>query len=250
MTKSIILYIFLLFLLLIPALPSASDFHFAGEEYPPFSYTENGKIKGISVDILREILRECEMPDSIAIYPWARAYKTALDQKNTAVFTTARTIDRENLFVWVGPISQRRIGLYKLTSRTEIQAATIQEAQKYMVGSITGYAAEEILQRNGFRKGKNLQSVATLEQNVRKLFLGRIDMMTALDVALPFMLKNTGFKLNQLEEVILLDDKTEFYYAFNKESDSSRLSQFQAILDKMKVDGRFEEILRKYQEDR
>lgn len=41
----------------------------------------------------------------IRIYPWSRAYVTALEEENSAAFMTVRSKKRENLFKWVGPLA-------------------------------------------------------------------------------------------------------------------------------------------------
>lgn len=246
MLKVVSRLLLFLFLALTPMVAVGDGFHFAGEEYPPFSFTENGIPVGISIDILKEICTEADIPESIALYPWARAYETALQRKNTAVFTTARIKEREELFRWVGPIAPRRIVLYKLRSRMDIRAASLEEAKKYIVGTISGFAAERSLMNAGFEPGRNLQSVPVISQNLKKLFAGRIDLITALDVSLPYILKGKRYDVNDLEEVVLLDDKIGFYYAFNRDSDAAMLDRFQAILDEMKADGRYDKILEKY----
>ena len=54
------------------------------ENSPPSNYLENGRLKGLSVDIVREILHRINMPDNIQVVPWARGYTLALTQPNGA----------------------------------------------------------------------------------------------------------------------------------------------------------------------
>jgi len=100
-------------------------------EYPPYEYTdENGKIRGFSVEILRAMLTEMKIKDNIRVLPWKRAYHTALNQKNTLLFSTVRTEARESLFQWIGPINSVVSSLYKLRSRTDIKVKTLNDAKK------------------------------------------------------------------------------------------------------------------------
>ena len=86
------------------------------EDYPPLNYVENKELKGPSVDIVRAIQeklgRADKIADKISVYPWARAYRFLETRKNTALFSTARTSSRENQFKWVGPIAEKKIGMY------------------------------------------------------------------------------------------------------------------------------------------
>ena len=60
-------------------------------EEAPYQYIENNNIKGISVDILRELLKETGYEKTeIKVYPWARSYRMALSDENTMIFTISR----------------------------------------------------------------------------------------------------------------------------------------------------------------
>ena len=60
-------------LLLINLFPIAlaTDYNIMSEELPPWIYTENVSPTGVTVEIVREILKKINHPDTIAIYPWA-----------------------------------------------------------------------------------------------------------------------------------------------------------------------------------
>ncbi len=73
------------------------------ESWPPFMFKQDGEITGIATDVVRATFKKAGVSLKIQIYPWARAYKTALDKKNTMVFMLYRTPDREELFKWIGP---------------------------------------------------------------------------------------------------------------------------------------------------
>ena len=82
------------------------------ENSPPANYLAGGRLQGLSVEIVREILRRRNIPDSIEMVPWARGYALALNQPNVALFSTTRLPQREKLFKWVGPIYSQTWGLY------------------------------------------------------------------------------------------------------------------------------------------
>jgi CheY-like chemotaxis protein len=56
------------------------------EDSPPGNYLNEGKIEGLAVDIVREILVRLKLPDNIEVVPWARGYTLALNQPNVALF--------------------------------------------------------------------------------------------------------------------------------------------------------------------
>ena len=49
------------------------------ENLPPLNYVDDGVLVGPSVEIVREIQRRVGSDAPIEVYPWARAYKMALE---------------------------------------------------------------------------------------------------------------------------------------------------------------------------
>ncbi len=53
---------------------SAESFSIMTEEYPPFNYTEDGKLTGLSSEVMAELIKRIGHPNNIKVLPWARAY--------------------------------------------------------------------------------------------------------------------------------------------------------------------------------
>jgi ABC-type amino acid transport substrate-binding protein len=83
------------------------------ENSPPSSFMQDDQIRGLSVEIVRELLRRVGQADTIALVPWARGYELALSDPDTALFSTTRLSQRETLFSWVGPLYRQQWGFYK-----------------------------------------------------------------------------------------------------------------------------------------
>ncbi len=62
-------------------------------------------------------------------------YQEALKKKGYMVFSTTRTAQRENLFKWVGPIIQTRIGIIAKKSK-HIRVAEASELNQYRIGTV------------------------------------------------------------------------------------------------------------------
>ncbi len=151
------------------------------------------------------MLHELKIKDTtIRIYPWKRAYQITEQERNTILFTMARTKKRENLFKWVGPIAPREISLWKLKARTDIKVTTWEDAKKYRIGTVRGEAGEDELVKKGFIIGKNLDSITTQKQNYGKLFLNRIDFLCGLDLSTAYGVKKAGFNFAKLEKSLVL----------------------------------------------
>jgi class 3 adenylate cyclase len=91
------------------------------ENLPPLNYVEDGVLVGPSVEIVREIQRRVGSDAPIEVYPWARAYKMALEEENVVLFSTTYTKDRHDKFNWIGPLAKKRdILVAKKSSGIEI----------------------------------------------------------------------------------------------------------------------------------
>lgn len=90
----------------------ATELQLLTEENPPLNFSHLGQAKGLSIDVVQEIQRRVGNTDTIDVQPWARAYRTASTVPNVALFGTARTAAREELFQWVGPVATAVASLY------------------------------------------------------------------------------------------------------------------------------------------
>ncbi|MBA4366572.1 MAG: hypothetical protein C0403_02920, partial [Desulfobacterium sp.] len=52
------------------------------ENWSPYNFEEKGVVKGSSTETVRKVLEKANIKHTIKVYPWARSYKMALEQKN------------------------------------------------------------------------------------------------------------------------------------------------------------------------
>ncbi len=102
----------IILILLLPAVIGARDLAIISENNPPFNFIKHGTLTGSSMEIVRETLCRMNRTDTIQILTWAWGFNLALSRPNVALFSTACTNQRENLFHWVGPLYRVRFGFY------------------------------------------------------------------------------------------------------------------------------------------
>ena len=237
-------YICLFFLLVFTeSLLHASELKIYTEEMPPYNYqdTVTGQPVGFSVDIVKELLKRTGIKPAegkINIYPWARAYHIIQNEKNVMLFSMTRTEAREDLFKWVGPIASRTVWFWKLKDRKDIIVNSLEDAKQYSVGGIYEFAISKYLLKQGFKVDMNI----SVELNWKKLFLHRIDLGTSLEIEAAYYTNKLGKSFKQLEKLIILDDRYDFYLAFNKKTSDDIVNQLQRGLNDMKIDGNYEKI--------
>ncbi|MBF0224542.1 MAG: transporter substrate-binding domain-containing protein [Desulfobacterales bacterium] len=118
-------------------------------------------MQGIAVDLLVLMLERVgskQGRQDIKMYPWARAYNYAQDIKNTILFSTTRTEEREKIFKWVGPIFTNNMCLIARKD-SHIKANTFEEMKNYRIGTVIDDVSEQLLVKEGF-------SIDILKRNI------------------------------------------------------------------------------------
>lgn len=219
------------------------------ESYPPYNMEINGKIQGISVDILDSMLQHMNSSQSkedIVLTNWSRAYSIAQKKKNSMVFSTTLTDSRKPLFQWVGPIIKTQIGIIAPKSKN-IKINSLNDLNNYKIGAVLKDIGELMLLEGGVDT-KQIEHVSgnnAIELSFHKMEKNRIDMFAyEVNVALSSA-KNLGFDPNKYEVVYTLNEGW-LYYAFHKNTSKQIVQKWQDALDTVKSTGQYDTIVSKY----
>ena len=203
----------------------------------PLQTEMNGKVGGVASDIVLELFRRANWQPDIEMMPWARAYQNALARPNVAIYSIARTPEREEHFEWIGPIVPIQFGIYRLRSRHDISVTSLSDLRRYTIGVVQGDVRHLYLQKQGmqdFPEG-NLNTVSYQELNYRKLFAGRIDLIVM--GSMTCVTKRVDCE--QLSLVHTLDELSEgLYLALRKGSDPTLVASLQSAFSTMYKDGK------------
>jgi len=237
----IVTYILLLFTW--TQMASASNYELQTEEFPPFGYTENGKLSGLSVEIVREILKKMDDSHRIYVRPWARAYRNTLRGPKKILFSMARNKDRESLFKWVGPLVSDRVFFYKKRD-TSISIKNLSDAKKVKRILLTREFPEyNYLIKHGF---KNLHETVTPLQNFKMLMKNRGELVPMGELAVPQILRKAGIDAREIQRTEVKLYEVNLYIAFSKDISDNEIDKWQKALDFVKISGKYGKILKKY----
>lgn len=238
-----------LVLLIFPALSSAAaELNVVTESLPPLNYEENGVITGYATELLLATTQTAKISTStsISLLPWARAYQTVLTQPDTLIYSITRTPERESLFVWIGPISARQIFVYKLRARKEIQIKSLSDVAQYKVGLVREMAStKDFIQQSEIADGK-IDFAPSVESNMKKLFLNRIDVIVSQDWSAAFLAKSLNRKPDELEALLLLDNKHSYYFALNRQTDPALVERLRIAFETVQKSGQMDKLKNKY----
>ncbi len=163
---------------------------------------------------------------------WARGYKYLETRKNTALFSTTRSKSREKLFKWVGPIAEKKIGLFAKRDRN-IKLKTLEDAEKYLIGVQRGSVRMQYLEERGF---KNFDASTTATTNLKKLMAGRNDLWFSSNATLAGNCKKLNVDVNEFELVLEIENTFQ-HIAFNKDTPDSIINQWQKTYDGLVKEG-------------
>lgn len=223
------------------------------EQLPPLNMEAEGRVTGFSSELLDLIAADAGIHVRKQVLPWARAYDRALRNPDVILYSLVRTPERESLFRWVGPISPRRIVLYRWADRTDIVLKNLDDARPYRIGSTLESASTKLLEKLGFAAipatdaaGGGLELGVNDETNMRKFIAKRFDLLVSLDWAAAYNAKNAGIDPAQLVPALVLDESSAYWYGLNPGTDPEVAKRLDQALSKAKADGRYNQLRQKY----
>lgn len=212
------------------------------EDLPPLNYIDNGVLVGPSVEIVREIIKRLGTKEQIKVYPWARAYKMALEEKNVVLFGMTYTEVRKDKFKWVGPLAIKRDILVG-KKNSDLKIKTLEDAKKVRrIGTLLDDTRGRLLERLGFT---NLEPVTDEKLNAQKLAIGRIDLWAYKIPGLRTVCDLAGVDYREFEEVYHLRE-IELMIAFSKKTPDSVVRKWNEAFNEMLSDGTVLQIRKKW----
>lgn len=134
-----------------PAAHAADSLTLVTSEAPPLSVisADNSRVSGTTTDLLAKTMAEAGIGYTILPYPWLRALDMARTQKNTCVYPTARSPEREALYKWVGPTGTSVWTLFG--RRGEKAPLSLDQVGDRGIGGTQGDAGTQYLKDRGFK---------------------------------------------------------------------------------------------------
>lgn len=208
----------------------------------PLNFVEKGQLRGLSVEVVYEIMKRLGVSYKIEVVPWARGYDKLESTPNVMLFSTTLTNQRRKLFQWVGPVARIKWAFYAKKD-SNIQINNLQDAKNIgRIGTYRDDAREQFLKKEGFT---NLESVNSNVLNVRKLMRNRIDLMASSNVGISKTAIDAGYSRQDLREVFVIKT-ADLYLAFSSETPKSTVREWNKAFLSMINDGTFAAIYKRW----
>ncbi len=215
------------------------------DNWPPYNFVKNDKIVGISTELIETALQKANIQYKLVKYPFKRGLITVQSTPYTMLYTVARIPQRENEFAWIGPLHPRKVFLFKLKNRTDIQVDDLEDIKKYRTGVLSGGSVEQFFINNGLSDDE-YHLVNYSEQLLKMLLIGRLDLIPGDPVDLAYQMKRAGAKFSELEVTYFISDEGGYYMVANKETPADIIVKVQQSLEGVMATGLRERAIERY----
>ena len=215
-------------------------------ELAPLSYVEDGKVKGIMVDVAEEVFGKRLGLDVIATgYPWQRAQEMVRDGEADG-FITVATEERAE-YANCGRVPVIRADLHPIVQRGGKQVAAIGKAKNLAdlrPFAIVSYAG------NGWAKqnlaGFNVFDAQNFQSSLRGVANGRGDLALGTAISSSYYMQAPDVR-GKLEVLPLVVDTYLYVLCISKDSlHAAKLQEFERVLEVLRSDGGYAPILQRY----
>ncbi|WP_181902166.1 substrate-binding periplasmic protein [Thalassotalea euphylliae] len=111
MSKLTSLLLLISFMGIAVASETADQITLIGPQVPPFSWQEEGNVRGINMDVISQAGQQLGYQVHQQVVPLKRAFSMVERLPNVLMVGVARTAEREHLFTWVAPILPVQVGM-------------------------------------------------------------------------------------------------------------------------------------------
>jgi len=205
----------------------------------------DGSLGGFSTEVVEALFKQTDHTANIIVMPWARAYEVAKKEPNVMIFSIARTPSRNELFQWVGKLTEERLYFWGLKTNFVEPIDDIDKLKDYKIGASRFSNAAQYLIDNKFY---NIYQLIKEDQNMQMLYKKRVDLIVATEMTLQTRSKKLGLnfeKMRIIKEVNELNN--DLSLAFNLNSDAKLVHQFQQAFQTIKEQGILEKLRQKWQ---
>lgn len=216
-------------------------------QYPPYEYEEDGEIKGIAVEIIREGFSRLGYDVSITLYPWTRALNMVKNGDADGIFTAYKTDERLEFADYSNEVLiQQSVSLFVIQGSNIKFDGDLDNVRKYSFGVVRdvsyGEKFDTMFKNNEFA----YEETNTGESNLQKLINGRFDILISNTFGALSIIKKEHIS-DQVIELKPVVESVPSYIAFSKKRNLTDLrDEFDEILIVMKNDGTIDRIIDAY----
>ena len=203
---------------------------FYADEYPPYIYKEDHKIKGQGAAFLFEIMEKLGIKKKeVRVYfsIWNRAYELAQKDKfKNGIVNMGYTPERAPYFQWVGPIGQLEIAT--ICKKPLPQSF---DHAKIIYGVVKDDIGEKVLleRKIPLKQIKTYPQFETIDQS-------EIDCISFAIEPAKFILNKMGYDFDEKFTIVGDTESRDLYIALNKSIPKAVANSMQAVVNELNTE--------------
>ncbi|MCP4022582.1 MAG: amino acid ABC transporter substrate-binding protein [Desulfobacteraceae bacterium] len=217
---------------------------FNTQDFPPFSYKVDGKVKGPAVDIIDSVCQEIKVDCTFKLLPWKRAQEEVKAGKANAMFVIGWNKARDEWLYFSPPIMKTEYGFF-VRNDNSLEFKDLSDIKGYKVGvygpSNTSRSLEKIKAKVG---DLTIDLQLDDESGFKKLSKERVDAV--------FSNKDVGFAI--IHKIKISNVRyagkykaLNYFIGFSKQfNDKAVVDRFNEAFMKLYKDGIIKKILDNY----
>ncbi|HQC15046.1 transporter substrate-binding domain-containing protein [Mesotoga prima] len=206
-------------------------------DYDPFSYLEEGHLKGFLVDLIGSLESETGIDVEMKPVKFDEALEMLQGEGRYCIPSLVFTTQRKAHYQWAGPVAITNTYLYT-TEELSGEFKSLEHARNAnSVGVVIEYYSHKLLEEQGF---DNLIVFEDEESLLEALFEGEIELAPFNSAVLQELLKREKASYSPVSTVAIDLDMT--YLGFSKDVPSEIVDAFQKALDGLKSSGSFSDL--------
>ncbi|WP_085298432.1 substrate-binding periplasmic protein [Cognaticolwellia mytili] len=214
------------------------------EDYPPYNfYDEQGRLTGMSVDILEMVYEELQITftrDDIQLIPWARLVRDLKLSQKFAAFTMVYTKERAEHYTLVATPLPTTISIMVLEERLE-------ELRKRPIKELSIAVVREDIGQLALQNINSKQVATTSHQSmVNMLYHGRVDAISFNEELVKYQYNDASSDKHNIRTLLTLKDSLDNNFTFHKETPVCVIELFTSALAKLSKKGQLQHIRKKY----
>lgn len=219
--------------------------------FPPYAWKENGRIKGIDIDIINEVFKRAKIKKTIKAFPTRRAVISIAKGFVDGGFSGLKTPSREKVALYADVPVHRSVYKIFVKKGSEFNFKNIEDLYGKKIGINRSFSiSKEFRAAVKSEKIKVDEGASTSKQNLLKLITKRLDALVGNQKEMKYIIK----KMRLGEKVVELPNPVtrpvNAYLVLSKASNLKNkkqiLKKMSRILKEMHADGTIYRIHAKY----
>lgn len=210
------------------------------DQFEPFSYIDNGEMKGIDVDIAKEALSRMGYTPVFKQIEWQKKDEYLRSGEIDCIWGCFSMDDREDLYAWVGPYL---FSNQSVMVKEDSDIYSLADLKNKIVGVQATSKAEWAFENNDQLDDiRYLYTFSTINEVFISLQRAYVDAVAGHELALRALIRGSD-DYRFLDENVLT---SKLGVAFKKDYDQSFLTLLANTLHEMRNDGTIKEIVDSY----